>query len=91
MIVDKIGIPAMLEQTAEECTELAKALLKKARKMRGENPTSLSMREIDEAIYEEYTDVIQCTRELGLSVNWEQFREKEKRFVQRWNETHKEE
>jgi len=86
-MIEKIGRPAMLEQLAEEASELAQACLKLARKERGENPTPLNMREIDEAIYEEYTDVIQCTRELGLSVNWEQFREKEERFLRRWNET----
>ena len=38
-IVDRIGKPAMLEQTAEECAELAHACLKEARRLRGENPT----------------------------------------------------
>lgn len=38
-IVDRIGLPALLEQTAEECTELAHACLKEARRLRGENPT----------------------------------------------------
>ena len=91
MMIEKIGIPAMLEQTAEECNELAKALLKKARKLRGENPTPLTMTEIDKDITEEYTDVIQCTRELKLSVDWDQMRTKEERFIQRWNESHPEE
>jgi NTP pyrophosphatase (non-canonical NTP hydrolase) len=88
MMIEKVGLPAMLEQTAEECNELAKVLLKKARKLRGENPTPLSMQEIDESIREEYTDMIQCTRELNLSVNWEQLRAKEERFTQRWSESH---
>ncbi len=90
-MIEKIGLPAMLEQTAEECNELAKALLKKARKLRGENPTPLTMTEIDNDITEEYTDVIQCTRELKLSVDWDQMRAKEERFIQRWNESHPEE
>lgn len=34
-IVDRIGKPALLEQTAEECTELAHACLKEARRLRG--------------------------------------------------------
>ena len=38
-IVDRIGLPATLEQTAEECAELAHACLKEARRMQGENPT----------------------------------------------------
>lgn len=38
-LVNEIGVPAMLEQCAEECTELAQACLKLARKIRNENPT----------------------------------------------------
>ena len=38
-IVERICLPALLEQTAEECTELAHACLKESRRMRGENPT----------------------------------------------------
>lgn len=33
------GEPALLEQLAEECSELAQAALKLARLERGENPT----------------------------------------------------
>lgn len=38
-MIDIIGRPAMLEQLAEEASELAKAALKLARIDRGENPT----------------------------------------------------
>ena len=38
-IIEEIGEAAMLEQLAEECTELAKAALKMARIIRKENPT----------------------------------------------------
>lgn len=38
-IVDYIGKAALLEQTAEEASELSQACLKMARKIRGENPT----------------------------------------------------
>ena len=37
MLHEIIGTPAMLEQTAEECVEMAHACLKMARYMRGEN------------------------------------------------------
>lgn len=37
MLTEIIGVPAMLEQTAEEATELAFACLKYARYLRGEN------------------------------------------------------
>ena len=38
-IIDSIGLPAVLEQLAEECSELAQASLKYARLLRGDNPT----------------------------------------------------
>lgn len=40
-IIEEIGEAAMLEQLAEECTELAKAALKMARIIRKENPNRL--------------------------------------------------
>lgn len=43
-ILNKIGEPAVLEQLAEECTELAQSALKLARKIRGENPTPKALR-----------------------------------------------
>ena len=43
-IIDTIGLPAMLEQLAEECSELAQASLKYARLLRGENPTPKTRR-----------------------------------------------
>lgn len=46
------------EQLAEECCELSHILLKKARKLRGENYTPISMEEIDKNIKEEWTDVL---------------------------------
>ena len=33
-IIERIGKPALLEQTAEECAELAHACLKEARRLR---------------------------------------------------------
>ena len=45
-IIDEIGVPAMLEQLAEECSELAHASLKLARKIRGENPTPKDIPEL---------------------------------------------
>ena len=43
-IIEEIGEAAMLEQLAEECTELAKAALKMARIIRKENPSPISGR-----------------------------------------------
>ena len=41
-ILEHVGEAAVLEQTAEECAELAHACLKMARKLRGENPTPVA-------------------------------------------------
>lgn len=55
-----VGKPAMLEQCAEECTELAQACLKMARKMRNENPTPAAMNDILQNLNEEVADVMIC-------------------------------
>lgn len=64
MLIEKIGKVAMLEQTAEECTELAQACLKLARKYRGENPTPKTEKELIDNFYEECADVFICIMEL---------------------------
>lgn len=66
MLIEKIGIPAMLEQTAEECTELAQACLKLARHHRGENPTFKDESDLIDNLHEEVADVILCLDELTL-------------------------
>ena len=59
-IIDSIGLPAMLEQLAEECSELAQASLKYARLLRGENPTPKTEAECLESLTEEMADVELC-------------------------------
>lgn len=66
-IVDRIGLPAILEQTAEECAELAHACLKEARRLRGENPTPNTTPECWLAISEEMTDVQICIEMLDAA------------------------
>lgn len=78
-----IGKPALLEQLAEECTELAKAALKQARILRGENPTPVTEKEAYDELIEEYTDVIQCSEELGLSIDQSQIIRKDIRWHDR--------
>lgn len=51
---------ALLEQLAEECTELAQAALKLARIHRGENPTPVHMAEAVDELCEEVADVMLC-------------------------------
>lgn len=64
MLAEKIGEIAMLEQTAEECTELAHACLKLARKMRGENPTNRREEDLKDNLAEEIVDVRICLDEI---------------------------
>lgn len=67
MIRDYIGTPALLEQLAEECTELAQASLKYARKLRRDNPTPKNVGEIIDDFQEEMADVLVCIDELTKS------------------------
>lgn len=85
-IKDQIGEPAMLEQLAEECTELAKAALKKARILRGENPTPITAEAADASLMEEYTDVVHCAKELGLEWSLGQMYSKHERWERRIKE-----
>lgn len=55
-----IGEPALLEQLAEECSELAQAALKLARLERGENPTPKKQKECVKSLTEELADVELC-------------------------------
>lgn len=91
-IVDEIGLPALLEQTAEECMELGHACLKLARKMRGENPTPAQSMDILHSICEEAADVEVCINMLireSVILPDELhpiIRDKEKRWEERINE-----
>ena len=65
MLIEKIGIPAMLEQTAEECVELAHACLKLARFYRNENKVyGKNEKEMLDNITEEMVDVRICISEI---------------------------
>lgn len=55
-----LGEPALMEQLAEECSELAQAALKLARKERGENPTPKTEGECLQELIEEMADVDLC-------------------------------
>ena len=57
-IVEEIGIPALFEQTAEECVELAHICMKLARKLRQENPTPINIPDIMSKLGEETADVM---------------------------------
>lgn len=59
-VIRSLGEPALLEQLAEECSELAQAALKLARLERVENPTQKSKIDCEEALMEEIADVHLC-------------------------------
>lgn len=59
-ITKHLSKEAMLELTAEECSELAQACLKLARKLRGENPTPKTEQECITDLTEEIADVMVC-------------------------------
>lgn len=64
MLTEVIGKPATLEQTAEECIELAHACLKLARYLRGENQVYKYVGDIYSNLSEEIADVYICVNEL---------------------------
>ncbi len=74
MLIEKIGTAAMLEQTAEECTELAQACLKLARKRRRENPTTRPESALLDNLHEEIVDVSLCIHELESICDEEQLK-----------------
>lgn len=59
-VIRTLGEPALLEQLAEECSELAQAALKLARLERGENPTPKTEEECVKDLLEELGDVNLC-------------------------------
>lgn len=56
-IREKIPVPDIFDQLAEEAAELAQAANKMARIMRGTNPANIDEREAIKNVVEEYTDV----------------------------------
>ena len=83
IVKDTIGIAALYEQLAEECTELGKAALKKSRKLRGENPTPLTNEEIDANIIEELTDIQLVADTLGIEYDKDIYMNKLDRWTKR--------
>lgn len=91
-ISELIPTPALLEQCAEECTELAQACLKMARKLRGENPTPKTEDEIRNELVEEIADVLLSSHVVveALTIPYEaidaMYMVKEDRWKKRINE-----
>ena len=89
-IRDIIGRPAAVEQLAEECVELAHALLKYARALRGQNPTPVTMEEAWDSCKNEFSDVLVCADVVGLQPDLKLMWEKRQRWIERLQETKKE-
>lgn len=96
-VSEKIGMAALYEQLAEECTELGKAALKMARKLRGDNPTPMTKEEIIKNLNEEIADVMICIDvilEEGQAMSHESVEsvmiDKKARWEQRIEDYHKE-
>lgn len=71
-LLEKIGSAAMLEQTAEEASELSQACLKLARKIRRNNPTPKTFDELEDNLFEEIADMKICLEELSESVYYDE-------------------
>lgn len=89
-IRDIIGRPAAVEQFAEECVELAHALLKYARALRGQNPTPVTMEEAWGNCKNEFSDVLVCADVVGLQPELKLMWEKRQRWIERLQEVKKE-
>jgi len=88
MLIEKIGKTAMLEQTAEECIELAHACLKLARYYRAENKVyGKTEEEMLDNLAEEMADVEICIDEIvrGFDV----FKHYDSWFEKKVNRLHK--
>ena len=86
-VVDSaLGAAALLEQLAEESTELAHAALKQARIERGENPTPVTASEAFSNLFEEVADVRLCIRALESVIGPMDTKEIDDEKLTRWVE-----
>ena len=90
-IIEKIGIPAILENCSEECLELGHAGLKLARVLRGENPTPVSEEAAIAKVVEEAADVtlmIEALKQAGI-ISGDEVKQyvnfKKRRWIDRMN------
>ena len=83
-VIDAIGLPAVLEQCAEELAELTQASLKMARKLRGENPTPVIHAQAAAHLHEELGDVRLCLKVLDVAMGGDNTTAVEAEKLQRW-------
>ena len=80
--MDVCSTPALYEQLAEECTELAHAALKVARIIRDENPTPVNLVDALNMVNEEFTDLMLVASVIELTIDDDALQKK----IKRWNE-----
>jgi len=85
MINQKVSEAGLYEQLAEEAAELAHAALKKARILRGENPTPMLSATADKHVIEELSDVVLCARILNVAPDEDVMTTKQERWIKRLN------
>ena len=86
IIKDSSSEASLYEQLAEECCELAHACLKKARVLRGESPTPVTVEQASQSVLDEMTDVCVVSEVLGLCGDTDAFWDKMDRWAERINE-----
>lgn len=78
----------LLDQLAEEATELAHAALKASRILRAENPTPVTLHEAESMVIEEWTDLCLVADVIGLNLDEDIYDAKLNRWTARLNEVH---
>ena len=76
----------LLDQLAEEATELAHAALKASRILRAENPTQVTLHEAESMAIEEWTDLCLVADVIGLNLDEDIYDAKLNRWTARLNE-----
>lgn len=82
-IIDSIGEACVLDQLAEEATELAQAALKLARIYRGINPTPVDVDDAHNKLIEEYSDVALVAHILDVYADPDILAGKKERWLKR--------
>lgn len=87
MMCTDLSLSSRLEQTAEECAELAKACLKLSRIYRKENPTPVTESDALENFMEEVADIGTCLIALDYDLKFDmgELAERMNEKFDRWN------
>lgn len=85
-ISSKYETKTLLDQLAEEATELAHAALKASRILRAENPTPVTPHEAESMVIEEWTDLCLVADVIGLNMDEDIYDAKLKRWQSRLSE-----